>query len=86
MQVSGLTLSCGRLLASLPRLLAQEPILRRHSILGALSFGTFGAFWTCGAELALDPTIHASRGYLRSRPLLTSYYENCFYSINRVDT
>jgi predicted MFS family arabinose efflux permease len=46
----------GRLLASLPRLLATEPILRRHSILGALGFGTFGAFWT---TLAF---------YLHSRP------------------
>jgi predicted MFS family arabinose efflux permease len=48
--------SYGHLLASLPRLLATEPILRRHSILGALGFGTFGAFWT---TLAF---------YLHSRP------------------
>jgi predicted MFS family arabinose efflux permease len=40
------SVSYARLLASLPRLLAREPILRQHSILGALSFGTFGAFWT----------------------------------------
>jgi predicted MFS family arabinose efflux permease len=46
----------GRLLASLPRLLQTEPIIRRHSILGALSFGTFSAFWT---TLAF---------YLQSRP------------------
>lgn len=38
--------SYGRLLASLPRLLRTEPIIRRHSILGALGFGTFSAFWT----------------------------------------
>jgi predicted MFS family arabinose efflux permease len=44
------------LLASLPRLFATEPILRRHSILGALGFCTFGAFWT---TLAF---------YLHSRP------------------
>jgi predicted MFS family arabinose efflux permease len=48
--------SYGRLLASLPRLLQTEPIIRRHSILGALSFGTFSAFWT---TLAF---------YLQSRP------------------
>jgi MFS family permease len=36
--------------------MATEPILRRHSILGALGFGTFGAFWT---TLAF---------YLHSRP------------------
>jgi predicted MFS family arabinose efflux permease len=40
------TQSYGRLLASLPRLLRTEPIIRRHSILGALGFGTFSAFWT----------------------------------------
>jgi predicted MFS family arabinose efflux permease len=50
------TQSYGRLLASLPRLLRTEPILRRHSILGALGFGTFSAFWT---TLAF---------YLHSRP------------------
>jgi predicted MFS family arabinose efflux permease len=48
--------SYGRLLASLPRLLQTEPIIRRHSILGALSFGTFSAFRT---TLAF---------YLHSRP------------------
>jgi predicted MFS family arabinose efflux permease len=50
------TESYGRLLGSLPRLLQTEPIIRRHSILGALSFGTFSAFWT---TLAF---------YLHSRP------------------
>jgi predicted MFS family arabinose efflux permease len=40
------TESYGKLLASLPRLLRTEPIIRRHSILGALGFGTFSAFWT----------------------------------------
>jgi len=50
------TQSYGRLLASLPRLLRTEPIIRRHSILGALGFGTFSAFWT---TLAF---------YLHSRP------------------
>ncbi len=46
----------GRLLASLPRLFQTEPIIRRHSILGALGFATFSAFWT---TLAF---------YLHSRP------------------
>jgi predicted MFS family arabinose efflux permease len=50
------THSYGRLLASLPRLLQTEPIIRRHSILGALGFATFSAFWT---TLAF---------YLQSRP------------------
>jgi predicted MFS family arabinose efflux permease len=45
-----------RLLASLPQLLRSEPIIRRHSVLGALGFGTFSAFWT---TLAF---------YLHSRP------------------
>lgn len=46
----------GRLLASLPRLLWTEPIIRRHTVLGALGFATFSAFWT---TLAF---------YLHSRP------------------
>ena len=50
------TQSYGRLLASLPRLLKTEPIIRRHSIIGALGFGAFSAFWT---TLAF---------YLHSRP------------------
>lgn len=48
--------SYGRLLGSLPRLFNSEPIIRRHSMIGALAFGTFGAFWT---TLAF---------YLHSRP------------------
>ena len=50
------TPSYGRLLGSLPQLLRSEPIIRRHSAIGALAFGTFGAFWT---TLAF---------YLHSRP------------------
>jgi predicted MFS family arabinose efflux permease len=38
--------SYARLLASLPQLLRSEPIIQRHSAIGALAFGTFGAFWT----------------------------------------
>jgi predicted MFS family arabinose efflux permease len=40
------TTSYGRLLRSLPQLLKSEPIIRRHSAIGALAFGAFGAFWT----------------------------------------
>jgi predicted MFS family arabinose efflux permease len=50
------TQSYGRLMAALPRLLQTEPIIRRHSIIGALGFGAFSAFWT---TLAF---------YLHSRP------------------
>ena len=55
-QPAGASQPYGSLLASLPRLLQTEPILRRHSILGALGFATFSAFWT---TLAF---------YLHSRP------------------
>jgi predicted MFS family arabinose efflux permease len=34
------------LLKSLPRLLRDEPVLLRHSVLGALAFASFSAFWT----------------------------------------
>jgi predicted MFS family arabinose efflux permease len=39
-------LSYHRLLFSLLPLLWEEPVLRRHSLLGFLSFGAFSAFWT----------------------------------------
>ncbi len=39
-------LSYFRLLASLPALLAREPLLRSSALLGALSFGAFSVFWT----------------------------------------
>jgi predicted MFS family arabinose efflux permease len=35
-----------RVLGSLWPLLRREPVLRRHALLGALSFGAFSAFWT----------------------------------------
>ena len=35
-----------RLLASLPRLLREEPVLRTAGLLQALSFGTFSLFWS----------------------------------------
>ncbi|EAU69738.1 major facilitator superfamily (MFS_1) transporter [Stigmatella aurantiaca DW4/3-1] len=49
-------LSYPALLRSLVRLVREEPVLRLHSLLGALTFGAFGAFW---ATLAL---------YLQSLP------------------
>ena len=39
-------ISYGALLLSLLALLKNEPVLRRHGLLGALSFGAFCAFWT----------------------------------------
>jgi predicted MFS family arabinose efflux permease len=39
-------ISYGELLRSLPPLLAREPVLRRHAIVGALGFAAFSAFWT----------------------------------------
>lgn len=49
-------MSYGALLRSLGGLVREEPLLRLHSLLGALTFGAFGAFW---ATLAL---------YLQSLP------------------
>ncbi|WP_044188507.1 MFS transporter [Hyalangium minutum] len=46
----------GALLRSIGGLVREEPVLRLHSLLGALTFGSFGAFW---ATLAL---------YLQSLP------------------
>jgi predicted MFS family arabinose efflux permease len=34
------------LVATLPRLVRDEPLLRRHTLLGALTFGAFSVFWT----------------------------------------
>lgn len=39
-------LSYPELLRSLGPLLAREPILQRHALMGALSFGAFSVFWT----------------------------------------
>ena len=38
--------SYAALLRSLAPLLAREPILQRHALIGALGFGAFSAFWT----------------------------------------
>ncbi|RQR24119.1 MFS transporter [Burkholderia sp. Bp9143] len=44
------------LLASMGRLLAGEPVLRRHALSAALAMGTFSAFWTAvGLRLAQPP-------------------------------
>ena len=36
----------GELMRSMGRLLENEPVLRRHMLIGALGFGSFSAFWT----------------------------------------
>lgn len=38
--------SYSALLASIFRLFREEPVLRRRGLMGALSYGAFGAFWT----------------------------------------
>jgi predicted MFS family arabinose efflux permease len=43
---SGLPAHYGRLLASLWDVLRSQPVLRRHSIIGACGFGAFSVFWT----------------------------------------
>lgn len=48
-------LGLGALLASLPRLLAREPHLRRSCVLGALVFGAFNVFWTSLAFFLEQP-------------------------------
>jgi predicted MFS family arabinose efflux permease len=49
------------LLASLPRLVREEPLLRRHALLGALAFAAFSVFWTTLAfHLALPPLGYGS--------------------------
>ena len=49
------------LLGSLATLLRREPVLRRHMLIGALGFGSFGAFWTnLGFHLAALPKHYGS--------------------------
>ncbi|WP_242343725.1 MFS transporter [Anaeromyxobacter terrae] len=49
------------LLASLPRLVREEPLLRRHALLGALAFAAFSVFWTTLAfHLARPPLGYGS--------------------------
>lgn len=48
-------LSYGQLLASVVHLARTEPVLRRRSIYGALTFATFSVFWTTMAFLLARP-------------------------------
>jgi predicted MFS family arabinose efflux permease len=49
------------LLATLPRLWREQPLLRRHALLGALTFGAFSIFWTTLAfHLATPPLGYGS--------------------------
>ncbi|MDF3079583.1 MFS transporter [Burkholderia sola] len=51
-----LTASYRALLASMGRLLADEPVLRRHALSAALAMAAFSAFWTAvGLRLAQPP-------------------------------
>ena len=46
-----------KLLASIFRLFREEPVLRRRALMGAMSYGAFGAFWTSMAFMLRD--VHA---------------------------
>lgn len=51
-----ITASYGALLASMGRLLDDEPVLRRHALSAALAMAAFSAFWTAvGLRLAQPP-------------------------------
>ncbi len=55
-------LSYPQLLRSLPALMRREPVLQRHSIIGALGFAAFSVFWTTlGFYLAQRPEHFGSR-------------------------
>jgi predicted MFS family arabinose efflux permease len=43
------------LLRSLPRIAREEPLLRRHALLGACTFGAFSVFWTTLAFVLAAP-------------------------------
>lgn len=43
-----------RLLGSIFRLFLEEPVLRRRALMGAMSYGAFGAFWTSMAFMLRD--------------------------------
>jgi len=48
----------GELLRSMGRLLAREPVLRRHALLGATTFACFSVFWTTLAFHLAGPPHH----------------------------
>jgi predicted MFS family arabinose efflux permease len=48
--------SYGELLASMGRLVRDEPVLRRRALYQAAMFGVFTLFWTCVPLLLLGPT------------------------------
>jgi predicted MFS family arabinose efflux permease len=51
----------GEIYASLRRIVAREPILRLHSLLGAMTFGAFSVFWsTLAFHLAALPPHYGS--------------------------
>lgn len=55
-RVSSATAGYRALLASMGRLLADEPVLRRHALSAALAMAAFSAFWTAvGLRLAQPP-------------------------------
>jgi predicted MFS family arabinose efflux permease len=52
------TLSYGALIKSLWGLLWREPVLRRHALLGALTFAGFSVFWTTLSFQLATPPLH----------------------------
>jgi len=52
------TISYQQLLRSLPKLVRRQPLLREASIIGAMLFGAFSAFWTTLAFLLAEPPYH----------------------------
>jgi predicted MFS family arabinose efflux permease len=57
-------LSYGRLLRSLGTLVRAEPVLRRRSVYGALTFAAFGVFWTSMAFLLSRPPFGYSQAII----------------------
>ncbi len=53
-----LQVSYPRLMASLVRLVREQPLLRQASLIGALSFGAFSAFWSTLVFLLSQPPYH----------------------------
>jgi predicted MFS family arabinose efflux permease len=51
-------LSYRKLMQSLPELIYSQPVLREASIIGALSFGAFSAFWSSLTFLLEQPPYH----------------------------